>query len=636
MRNETLIALFEESVRRFPGNTLLLEKRDAAYAGTTYSQVYDVVQMFAAGLLSLGINAGDRIALLAEGRNDWVIAELGILCAGGINVPLSVKLQEGPDLVFRLDHSECRMIVASGSQLAKVRAARKDVPAIQTVVLLDPADGRLGGELLLEELYLLGRDFLRTRANELADRKRQVKENDPATICYTSGTTADPKGVILTHRNYTANVAQSSAIISVPEWYSSLLILPWDHCFAHTAGIYTLMRNGASMSSVQSGRTALETIKNIPVNIRETRPVFLLSVPALARNFRKNIEAGVRQKGPVAGALLRAGLAVAIAYNAEGWNRGHGWRAFLFPLKVVFDSILFRKIRANFGGRLEFFIGGGALLDIDLQRFFYAIGIPMYQGYGLSEASPVISANTPSRHKLGSSGCLVPDLEVRICDDQGRQVQAGTQGEIVVRGENVMAGYYRNEKATRETIRDGWLHTGDLGYLDGDGYLYVLGRTKSLLIAADGEKYSPEGIEESLCSASKVFDQVLLFNDQSPYTVALVVPNKESVLRWMELHHLRPDAVEGQDAALRMLEKEIDAFRPGGHAGGVFPERWLPAAVAVLSEGFTEQNGMMNSTLKIVRAKIVERHLARLEYLFTPEGKNICNPRNREVLASWA
>jgi long-chain acyl-CoA synthetase len=167
------------------------------------------------------------------------------------------------------------------------------------------------------------------------------------------------------------------------------------------------------------------------------------------------------------------------------------------PLLAVYDALIFRKIRANFGGRLQFIIGGGALLDIELQRFFYAIGIPMLQGYGLTEAAPVISANTLGRHKLGSSGRIMPDLEVRICDAQGHALPPGARGEIVVRGENVMAGYWKNETATAEVLRDGWLYTGDIGYLDEDGFLYVLGRVKSLLIADDGEKYSPEQIEEA-------------------------------------------------------------------------------------------------------------------------------------------
>jgi long-chain acyl-CoA synthetase len=461
---------------------------------------------------------------------------------------------------------------------------------------------------------------------------QSLKESDYANICYTSGTTADPKGIILTHRNYTANVEQSSALLVVPEWYTSLLILPWDHCFAHTAGIYTLMKNGASMASIQLGKTPLETLKNIPINIREIKPTFLLSVPALAKNFRKNIEKGIKEKGKVVEHLFYDALKVAYAYNAEGWNKGKGWRKLLKPLVKLYDKILFSKIRENFGGRLEFFIGGGALLDIEIQRFFYAIGIPMFQGYGLSESSPVISSNVPLKHKLGSSGFLVKDLEIRICNDKGIELPIGEKGEIVVKGENVMVGYWKNEKATRETVRDGWLFTGDLGYMDKDGFLYVLGRYKSLLISSDGEKYSPEGIEETITEHSPYIDQIMLYNNQNQYTVALVVPNKEALVQMLKENHLSADSNDGQEKILKTIENEINHYRNGGKFAGMFPERWLPSAIAVLEEPFTEQNRFLNSTLKIVRGKIIEHYDPVLDFLYTPEAKNICNTRNLDVV----
>ena len=194
-----------------------------------------------------------------------------------------------------------------------------------------------------------------------------------------------------------------------------LNILPWDHAFGHTCGIYMMMMSGAALASVQAGRTPMETLKNIPVNIRETRPTILLSVPALAKNFRKSIEKGVREKGKRAEALFSRALETAYDYHAEGWNRGAGRHILKRPLIALYDALIFRKIRANFGGRLQFIIGGGALLDMELQRFFYAIGIPMLQGYGLTEAAPVISANTLAQHKLGSSGRIMPGLDVRIC-----------------------------------------------------------------------------------------------------------------------------------------------------------------------------------------------------------------------------
>jgi long-chain acyl-CoA synthetase len=219
---------------------------------------------------------------------------------------------------------------------------------------------------------------------------------------------------------------------------------------------------------------------------------------------------------------------------------------FFLPL----DKILFSKVREAFGGQLDFFIGGGALLDIELQHFFYAIGMPMFQGYGLSEATPIISSNSLSKHKLGSSGHLVKWLDLKICDTDGNELANFEKGEILIRGENVMAGYYKNEKATAETIIDGWLHTGDMGYMDNDGFLYVTGRFKSLLISSDGEKYSPEGIEEALADGSKYIEQVVLHNNQSPYTTALLVPNKEQLKHYVTKEkHLMWDEV-GKKAAL--------------------------------------------------------------------------------------
>jgi len=246
------------------------------------------------------------------------------------------------------------------------------------------------------------------------------------------------------------------------------------------------------MASVYAGETGIETIKNIPINIKEIRPHFLMSVPSLAKNFRKNIEKGIRDKGKLTEKLFRFALSIAYIYNQTGYDKGKGLRFLLKPLVVLFDKILFAKVRMAFGGRLEYFVGGGALLDIDLQRFFYAIGIPMYQGYGLTEASPTISANNPGKHKMGSSGILVKYMDLKICDTDGKELPPGDKGEIVIRGGNVMAGYWNNPEATAETIRDGWLYTGDLGYMTNEGFLYVLGRFKSLLIGDDGEKFSPE------------------------------------------------------------------------------------------------------------------------------------------------
>ncbi len=630
-RHRTLPHLFEESVKKFPNNVLLWEKKRESYQGTTYAEISNLVHFCAAGLMTLGIQKGDRIALISEGRNDWVVSELGILFTGAIDVPVSVKVDELSDLKFRLSHSGSKMVIVSGGHANKVRSIKNDLPVLEKIIILD-GETQSGDEVTFDSVLMSGKEFLKTHVHEFEARWKSVSEHDAANICYTSGTTADPKGIILSHRNYTANVEQASALLLIPQHYCSLLILPWDHCFAHTAGIYTLMKNGASMASVQVGKTALETLKNVPLNIKEIKPIFLLSVPALAKNFRKNIEKGIHEKGEKIEKLFGKALSLAYKINGIGWDKGKNATLIEKFQYRLFDTLIFKKIRQGFGGRLEFFIGGGALLDIDLQRFFYAIGIPMYQGYGLSEAAPVISANVPQRHKLGSSGSIVPDLEVKICDEHGTSLPVGQQGEIVVKGENVMLGYWKNEKATNETIRNGWLFTGDLGYMDEDNFLYVLGREKSLLIGHDGEKYSPEGIEETLVENTQFIEQVMLYNNQSQYTVALVVPNKEKILSYLLLQKLSVHSNQGQEAILRALEAEISEYKPGGRFSGEFPDRWIPSAIAVLGESFTEQNHFLNSTLKMVRGKIVAFYKDRIDFLFTAEGKDVCNHLNKTII----
>jgi long-chain acyl-CoA synthetase len=285
-------------------------------------------------------------------------------------------------------------------------------------------------------------------------------------------------------------------------------------------------------------------------------------------------------------------------------------------------------VREAFGGRLVYFIGGGALLDIDLQRFFYAIGIPMYQGYGLTEASPVISANNPAQHKLGSSGALVKNLELRICDEEGKELPIGGKGEIVVRGDNVMGGYWANPEATKETIRDGWLFTGDLGYMDKDGFLYVLGRSKSLLIADDGEKFSPESIEEAIVQHSAFIDQCMLYNNQNAYTCALIYPNMTAVKHWLSSQNSSSDDEETAREIIQLIESQIDQFLAGGKFEDMFPHRWLPSTFSIIEDGFTEDNKLLNSTLKIVRPKINEYFKDRFSYMYTPQGKNIFNDQN--------
>ena len=634
----TIIDFVEKYTRKYPDHVYLREKVNGKWTEITQEQTRKEAYRIGAGLISLGLKKGDKIALLSESRAMWILAELGAMYAGATDVPLSVNLGEGKDLVFRINHSESKWILVSGNHLPKIRAILPECPNVEKVIVFDDTafdyDRLEEKEIRMSDIQKMGDGFLKAHMDEFTARYKSVGPDDYANISYTSGTTADPKGILLTHRNYTANVEQGNSVISVGENATMLIILPLDHCFAHVAGMYTMMYYGGSIAFVPIGKNALATLRNVPTAISETRPHVMLSTPALARNFKKNIETGIKKQGPKVEKLFNFALQNAIKYNREYYNRGTGGTFWRKPLVDLFDKILFKKVRESFGGRMQFFVGGGALLDIELQRFFCAVGMPMFQGYGLTEATPIICANAAGHARFGSSGRLVKPMDCVILDAEGKEVPHGTRGEIVIRGENVMAGYWKNPKATADTVIDGWLHTGDMGYIcpEDPEFLYVVGRFKSLLISSDGEKYSPEGFEDNLTESSPFVNACVLHNNQKPFCVALVVPDKAALKEAVEKKGLQADSEEGRKAMLALIQAEVDSYKKGGRHEGMFPERWLPSAIGICDEEFTIANKMMNSTMKIVRGKVEEHYASLLDYLYTAEGKDIVNPRNLKAL----
>ena len=624
----TIIDLFEESVGKYGAKEFLLEKHNGKFEPTTYAQTKVEALKTGAGLAAIGIKPGDRVSILAEGCNNWIISELGLLYAGAVSVPLSIKLEEANDLLFRLRHADVKALFVSKNQLPKVAKIVDQLPDLKHIIVWGVESIDMAMAMTIDDVKRRGEEYLTDHEAEFLAIGKGLQNDDYATITYTSGTTADPKGVVLTHRNYTANVEQALSVVSIPSTWRTLIILPLDHCFAHVVGLYIMIACGASVATTEVGRTPMETLKNIPINIKEVRPHFLLSVPALAKNFRKSIETTIRKKGKTTERLFKLALKTSYAYQADGYSKGRGWRCLLRPFVALFDKIIYSKVRVAFGGDLQFFIGGGALLDSELQRFFYAIGIPMFQGYGLSEATPVISTNAPSKrnHRFGSSGRLVQPLEIKILDEDGKELPVGQKGEIVIKGENVMAGYWKNPESTADTVRDGWLYTGDMGYMSEDNFLYVLGRFKSLLISSDGEKYSPEGMEEAMVDKSPFIDQVIVYNNQNPYTIALVVGSKENINR--ELDERGISGEERYREAAKIIASEVAKYRSGGVYADEFPDRWVPAVIALADEPFTEQNGLVNSTMKVVRNKVEKHFASSIEYAYTAEGKSIDNERN--------
>ena len=619
----TIIDFVNRYAEKYQNDTFLREKVDGVWTETSFIKTRDEGKILAAGFMALGLGKGDKVSLIAEARPAWVITELGILFAGAVNVPLSYKLESDYDLSFRINHSDSRFVVASEMEIEKVRRVIGKCPAIEKVIVMDDIELK-EGEIALSEIRAMGVKYMEEHPGEVEARMASVGPDDYANISYTSGTTADPKGILLTHRNYTANVEQGSSVINIGRGEIMLIILPMDHCFAHVAGFYTMMSYGGSIATVP-GKTPTAQLRNIIPTMQEIHPNVMLTVPAISRTFKKAIESGIKKKGKTTEKLYNFALKNAIAYNKEYYNRGGLLQCWRKPLMALFDKLIFSKVRETFGGKMRFCVGGGALLDIELQRYFCAIGMPTFQGYGLSEATPIICSNAPGHARFGSSGRIVRPMECIICDDEGKVLPNGETGEIVVKGENVMAGYWKNPEATAQTIVDGWLHTGDRGYIckEDPDYLYVTGRFKSLLISSDGEKYSPEGYEDNLAVVSKYIDNVILHNNQSPYTIVLVVPNKDA---------LRAAAGDDKAAQLALIQKDIDSYRKGGAHAGMFPEKWLPAAVVVCEEPWSEANGLVNSTAKVVRGKVEKYFEKRIEYAYTPEGKQLVNPQNLKAL----
>lgn len=634
-KRPTIIDFVEQYTAKYGDETFLREKVDGVWKETSFNTTREEAHILAAGFMSMGLEKGDKVALISEGRNYWIFSELGILYAGAVNVPLSFKLESDTDLTFRINHSDARFVIASQTQIDKIRRVIDRCPKVEKVIVMDPIELK-DGEIYIGDIMAAGKEYLKEHQDLLLERMASVGPDDYANISYTSGTTADPKGILLTHRNYTANVDQALSVISIDRGDVMLIILPLDHCFAHVAGFYVMMKCGGSIATVPCGKSTVSLLKNIPTAIKEVRPHVLLSVPTLSRNFKKSFDSAIKKSGSFVEKLYEFGIKNAETYNREYYNAGKPcwkmwWRK---PINAVIDKLVFSKVREGFGGRIKFFVGGGALLDIELQRYYCAIGMPVFQGYGLSEATPVICSNSMGHARFGSYGRVVKPMDIKICDEDGKEIPNGETGEIVIRGENVMAGYWKNPEATAKTIVDGWLHTGDRGYIckEDPEYLYVTGRFKSLLIASDGEKYSPEGYEDSLADGSKFIETSMLYNNQSPYTVVLVIPNKTLLAEEVKKAGLDPGSLEGKKAQLAIIKEEVDAYRPGGRRAGMFPERWLPASVIVGDTPFTEQNGMLNTTMKMVRGKVEKFYADRIEYAMTVEGKDIMNQKNIDSL----
>ncbi|AEJ20950.1 AMP-dependent synthetase/ligase [Gracilinema caldarium] len=638
---QTLFEMVRQASTRFGDKPFTFKKTDSGWVSKTFNQSFHESRCFAAFLLERGYSLEDRVAIYAEGSPNWIVGEYGIIMAGMIAVPLSFKLLP-EEIYYRLDHSEARMVLTNANHLEKICRVAQDIQtktgrSIDVVSLDEDQDLSTStyprNQLFrIDEVLAQGAAVLEKHRPRLDTIEAECSEDRVVTISYTSGTTGNPKGIMLTHKNYYINSLDSVNIFKVPETgYRNFVILPVDHSFAQTVGIHASIQRGIELWFVDSRGGGMAILRNIPINMKEAEPVFLMTVPALSGNFMKKMQAEIDKRGGIIKFLFDTGIKAGISYWGDGSFPERNLKTFLnalvyFPLK----KLVLDKVKTEvFGKRAQFFTGGGASFDIGQQRFYRALGMPLYQGYGMTEASPVISTNIEGHTKLGTSGIALDHVEIRIIRDDGTFAEPGEKGEICVRGPNVMKGYFKNPEATRETLVDGWLHTGDLGWLDKDGYLTVAGRAKALLISADGEKYSPEGIEEAIANSAKVVNQVMVWNDHKRFTCALITLEDEQVKKLIKEHHPKT-----REALLELIKASFYSFRSDPSYKNMVPLNWTPATFQIVPEAFSEKDGLINSTMKLVRYKVVEKYSELIEYIYS-EGSSYKNNRNLEALSKY-
>ncbi len=604
---ETLIGIFLEAVDSGRKPVIFLRKRAGRWEEIGGQRALADVASLGLGLRELGIRRGDRVALLSESRYEWAVSDLAILALGAVTVPLYPTLTAAQCRALLMNCEAQAAIVSSPAQLDKLRAAAEGLDRLRTVLFMDPAQAVPPRERSLESVMERGAALAAAMPQDFRASAASVRPEDLATIIYTSGTTGEPKGAMLTHRNIASNVQASLQVLRYEPTDLFLSWLPLCHIFERMAGLYATLARCVTIAYA-------ENFEAVPANALELRPTVMTGVPRFYEKFYARVMEAARAHPPPMKRLfdwaLACGVGVARARFAR--RRPAPWLALQHRLA---DRLILSRIRARVGGRLRFCVSGSAPLAPHVMEFMFAIGIPVVEGYGLTETSPVICVNPLGRERPGSVGPPIPGVEVMI----------GSDGEILTRGPHVMKGYYRNEAATAEALRDGWFHTGDVGFLDPDGYLHITDRLKDLLILAGGKKVAPQPIEARLKRSPWIAEAVLL-GDRRPYVVGLLVPNFANLeaearakgWRHAELRELleRTEVRGHFEAEVQRLNAELAQFQQ-------------IKRFALLDRELSLERGELTPSLKVKRRVVAENLAAEIERLYA--GHSV--PGEREGVA---
>ena len=597
MAAETLIGVFLETVATHRRPDQFIIKSAQGWKSITAEQALHDVECLALALREAGVEKGDRVALLAENRYEWPIVDLAVQGLGAALVPIYPTLL-AHQVGYIVANAEAKVAISSSpAQLEKMQQAVAGLAHVRQLITMEAAPG-VPEVPTLASVMSRGATLRSQDPGAFRAAAARVGADDLATLIYTSGTTGEPKGAMLTHGNIVSNVRACLQVIDLGPTDRCLSFLPLCHIFERMAGLYAMFASGASIAYAES-------LDTVAANAAQVRPTILCGVPRFYEKAHARITDNVRTQPALRQSIFRWGVSVGTAMARHRFARTRPSAGLAFQARLA-DRLVAAKVRARLGGRLRMCISGSAPLSPQVMEFFFAMGLPIHEGYGLTETSPVICLSPPGREKPGAVGPPIPGVEVRI----------GDEGEILTRGPHVMRGYFRNDEATRVALRDGWFHTGDVGHLDEDNYLHITDRLKDLIVTAGGKKVAPQPIEARL-KLSPWISEAVLIGDRRPYVVALLAPNvthleTEARVRLWSFERpadllTRPEVVALYQAAIDTVNVDLAKFEK-------------IKRFTLFERELDQDSGELTPTLKVKRRVIVEKYAAMIERLYGSAG----------------
>lgn len=598
----TLADLTFHVAGRFPKAALIRRCVGDRMEDRSSREVFDEVRDISLGLGDVGVEVGDRVAILSDSRPEWVLTDLAILSAGAVTVPVYSTLPAGQVGYILADSGSRVVVVENEGQAAKIREERHCLPDLETVVVIDAGTGGVkSGEYLLAEVAERGHQRLISE-NGLGriykEHSGSIDPNALATIIYTSGTTGNPKGVMLSHHNFVANIVDSDQVIDITDDDTALSFLPLSHAFERMV-VYLYLYKGATIAFA-------EAIDTIGRNLQQVRPTIMTGVPRVYEKLRARIIDAVAAAPRIRQGLFAWALSVGhAAASARLANRVPGLLTRAWA--KLADRLVLSKIRARTGGRLRFVVSGSAPLSREVAEFFYAVGLPVLEGYGLTETSPVLTASPLGASRIGTVGMALPRVELKIAAD----------GEILARGPNVMVGYFNDPEATAAVIRDGWFYTGDIGEIDTDGYLSITDRKKEIIVTAGGKNVAPQPIE-ALLKRDPLVAEAVLVGDRRPFVSALLVPEILAFERRIAVEGLSPGNLSEQvtrGEVRRLFQSIVDRVNKE------LADFEQVKRFALLPTEFSVATGELTPTMKVKRRVIEERWKEAIEGIYDSSGE---------------